>query len=210
MTSLVISVSSILLYILINDNLINDFSTLDTTKVYGASTETINEQLVIYENNQMITIKSHLKDFRAVVFDEYLRRNASPLLGLGEEFVAACDKYDAPKDCTVVLAIARAETDLCKYPPSQTQKNCWGFGGSGANRWYFSNYAEGIDVVTDRLANRYGYEYMVDPDAMEMTYCGQRDSCTKWGELVQKFMDEINRLSVEMGYKDLYSLRTKQ
>jgi|GEM_PF-1379056 len=204
--SFVISIIILCSYVFINNNLINNIYFTDFNTNYFDEGGT-GREIKFVQTNDSFSQKLEIMDFRAVVFDEYFRRNNSPLYGLGSVFVDRCEKYKAPKDCTIMVAIARAETDLCKYPPSQAQKNCWGFGGSGQNRYDFSSYAEGIDVVTERLANGYGYKCMIDPRAMEMVYCGQRPSCQGWGEVILKFMDGINKLSIEMGYQALYSLR---
>lgn len=151
----------------------------------------------------------HTKDFRAFVFDYYLSSQDSPLAGLGDVIVDNCIKHDAPEDCTVLIGIARYETDLCKYPPSQVQQNCWGFGGAGTNRYYFIDYEQGIDLVTKRLSEGYGYYNMTDPNNMEMTYCGPRESCRIWGENVQRTMDDLENLSLELGFGSLYELRTR-
>lgn len=158
-------------------------------------------------NDRDFSFQIYKTDFRSLVIDYYLELNNSPLAGLGRKFVESCDKYGAPADCTVVVGIAKAETDLCNYGPSQQQKNCWGFGGAGSNRYIFNTYSDGIDLVTDRLVNRYGVYYMINPNAMEMTYCGNRPSCATWGEKVQSAMNELNSLSSQMGYAPLYSLR---
>lgn len=146
-------------------------------------------------------------NFREIVFEEYFKRNNSPLQGYAKNFVSACEIYKAPEDCTVVIAIAKVETDLCKYLPSQSQKNCWGFGGAGPNRYLFVSYDVGINLVTNRLVNGYGPEYMVNPNAMEMTYCGPRESCRVWGDNVQSVMDDLEQLSIQLGFPSLYGLR---
>jgi hypothetical protein len=147
-------------------------------------------------------------DFRAIVFDYYFDLNNSPLKGFGRIFVEKCEKYNAPQDCTILIAIAKVETDLCKYLPSQEQKNCWGFGGAGSNRYIFSTYTDAIDLINSRLVNGYGKYNMTHPNNMEVIYCGNDTTCLTWGERVQEAMDELNNLSVSMGYMPLYSLRT--
>lgn len=179
---------------------------LESEYVQGIDTNIIQLNLKkTKENNYNFRVSK--TDFREIVFDYYLELNESPLSGLGSKFVESCEKYGAPNDCTTVLAIARIETDLCKYGPSQVQQNCWGFGGSGENRYYFSSYEDGIDLVTERLVFGYGNYYMINPNEMEMTYCGPRESCRTWGDKVQREMDNINNLSESLGYRSLYSMR---
>lgn len=201
--------SSLIFSLLINTNYNKSSISVLGLEVFNANPNIEKRTFQRITRKERFVINAITVDFRAIVFEEYLRRNNSPLVGLGEVFAESCIKYDAPKDCTVVLAIAAAETHLCKYPPSQKQKNCWGFGGSGANRYIFNNYEEGIDLVTRRLVYSYGHEYMIDPNKMEMVFCGNRPSCAVWGERVVFFMNQINNLAIELGYGSLYSLRDK-
>lgn len=140
-------------------------------------------------------------DYRAIVLDEYFKRNDSPLYGYGEEFVRACKKYKAPYDCTTLPAIAYVETRLCTLDLSHAQRNCWGFGGSGPNRIWFKDYKDAIDLITDRLVNAYGPSYMTNPESMQHTYCGPH--CNVWGPAVQQMRYSINNLAIEMGYPPL-------
>jgi hypothetical protein len=141
-------------------------------------------------------------DYRAIVLNEFFRRNGSPLQGFGADFVAACDKYGAPFDCTTLPAIGYVETRLCNVPQSaHIQKNCWGWGGSGKNRITFKSYTEAINVITEKLVNAYGVKYMLDPKLMQKTYCGQH--CNTWGGSVQSIRYEIDNLAKQMGYPAL-------
>jgi len=141
------------------------------------------------------------KDYRAVVLDEYFKRNDSPLYGYGTVFVEKCNQYGAPFDCTTLPAIAWVETRLCGFSFSHDQRNCWGFGGSGPNRIWFDDYEDAIDLITDRLVNAYGPQYMVNPESMQHVYCGAH--CNAWGPAVQEMRYTINALAIEMGYPPL-------
>lgn len=148
-----------------------------------------------------------LQDPRAYVFDEYFRRNNSPLAGTGDIFVANCLKYNMPTDCTTIVAIARAETDLCKYGGSDSYFNCWGFGGGGIYRMRFSSWDESIDRVSRSLGWSYGTRYILNPRLMATTFCGSEPGCTGWGERVLFFMAEIDRLGSELGVGSLFAMR---
>lgn len=138
-------------------------------------------------------------DPRAYVLDQYFKANNSPLYGTGRLFVEACDRHGAPRDCTTVAAIARAETDLCKYGISATYYNCWGFGGGGKYRMKFNSWEESIDLVTSRLVHNYGESYMIDPSKMERTFCGWEAGCTNWGKRVKFFINEISQYALKVG-----------
>jgi hypothetical protein len=150
--------------------------------------------------NETISSKVDYIDPRAYVLDEYFKANGSPLYGTGKIFVDACERYGAPGDCVTVAAIARNETDLCKYHTSAQYYNCWGFGGGGNDRITFSSWEESINLVTDRLANSYGYKYMLDPSLMERTFCGPDPACIGWGTRIKYFMSEIDQYPLSLGF----------
>lgn len=148
------------------------------------------------------------KDNRGFVLDQYFQKYNSPLFGYGNVFVKACDQYQAPEDCITVAAIAKHETNLCKYPHSAEMFNCWGFGGGGSHRRRFSSFEESIFTVTKVLAQQYGNKYMIDPELMERTFCGTEDPlCAGWGDRVKIIMNEINEFSKSINMGDLFSLR---
>ncbi len=147
-------------------------------------------------------------DERAYVLDQYFKADKSPLFGYGHLFTEACDKYGAPKDCTTVAAIARAETDLCKYLNSAEYHNCWGFGGGGTDRIKFGSWEESIDLVTNRLVTTYGVKYMIDPSLMERTFCGTDAGCTGWGKRIKFYMQDISDYAKKVGLDHtLFDLR---
>ncbi|MCA9380469.1 hypothetical protein KC675_04795 [Candidatus Dojkabacteria bacterium] len=143
-------------------------------------------------------------DFRVKVFDTYFQRGKSPLEGYGKDFLKACEKYGAPEDCTLLPAIGYIETRNCTLAASDRQKNCWGWGGAGENRVVFPDYSTAIDQVTQKLMTIpfYKTEFFNDPVYAQYYYCGQH--CDKWGTYVQQARQDINNLSVELGYRKLF------
>lgn len=178
----------------VNNNIAIQSKHLDVKSLSQAKTKV---DIVRFESQ----LDSGTSDYRAIVLDEYFKRNNSPLLGYGQVFVDACNRYNAPYDCSTLPAIAYVETRLCTLDLSAAQRNCWGFGGSGPNRIWYKTYDDAIDMITDRLVNAYGPSYMVDPSSMQKTYCGQH--CNSWGPAVQQQRYAINRLAIEMGYPPL-------
>ncbi|BCX14062.1 MAG: hypothetical protein KatS3mg085_594 [Candidatus Dojkabacteria bacterium] len=205
----------ILFYLLLNFlGLLILFNNFEYTAQAKAENE-INYKLAVYKTIKESTqsqvkvsrVHSSTKsvDIREVVLEKYFEN--SPLSGTAHLFVEACDYYGAPRDCVTVAAIAKHETDLCRYYTSAQYYNCWGFGGPGIYRTRFNSFRESIFKVTDVLVNQYGNEYMIDPRKMEKVFCGPQDECIGWGSRIIYFMNQINNLSISMGYAPLYSLR---
>jgi hypothetical protein len=169
-----------------------------TSQVLGAETS----DLRINSNISLI-------DERAYVFDQYFLANNSPLYGYGKYFVEKCDEYGAPKDCITIVAIARNETNLCKYSISAEMHNCWGFGGGGEYRIKFNSFEESIDRVTKVLVEGYGRRYIEDPSLMEGTFCGPQDECKNWGNSIKFFIKQIDEFGKSLGVGSLLELRNK-
>lgn len=148
-----------------------------------------------------------LVDERAYVFDQYFLANNSPLYGYGKYFVEKCDQYGAPRDCITIVAIARNETNLCKYKVSAEMHNCWGFGGGGEHRLYFESFEASIDRVSRVLMEGYGTQYLIDPSLMEGTFCGPQDECKNWGNSIKFFIKQIDQFGKDLGVGSLLELR---
>jgi hypothetical protein len=140
-----------------------------------------------------------LTDKRGYLFDMYFKDNNSPLYGTGDLFALACDAYGAPRDCVTVVAIAKHETDLCKYKNSFEMNNCWGWGGGGEYRQSFKDIGEGIWTVTRVLVQQYGQRYMLDPRLMERVFCGPDPECANWGYRVLSLMTELRTYAKNKG-----------
>jgi hypothetical protein len=177
-------------------------SPVTTAQVAGVTTSTPTTNV---PSSQKLTVQE--LDKRAYVLNEYFRINNSPLQGTGEIMVRKCLEFGAPRDCTIVAAIARAETDLCKYHASGSYFNCWGFGGAGPNRIRFTSWEQSIDRVYRSLAFSYGPRYILNPSLMERRFCGSEPGCTGWGRRVQFFVYEIDQLSISMGFGSMLALR---
>lgn len=185
-------------------DIIADVSAQNTLNNYvtAASFQTPPKVLNIQDPKYKTSIKT--VDARAFVLDRYFKLHNSPMYGTGSLIVKKCDQYKAPKDCTIVAAIAHAETDLCKYYNSASYYNCWGYGGAGPNRVYFKSWEESINAMYRTLSNPdwYGNYKMKNPKAMQRTFCGPQAECEGWGNRVEIFMRDINKLAKDMGIKE--------
>jgi len=153
----------------------------------------------LQKNSVSLTVNT--KDYRAAVLDIYFANNGSPLAGQGSLIIQMCDKYALPKDCTLIPAIAYAETKLCTTGISNAQYNCWGWGGSGENRIMFVSYQDSIENIAKGLHNGYG-AILNRPDLIAPHYCGS--ACTNWITAVIKQQAEINNLAFRLGFPSLF------
>lgn len=174
-----------------------DDESIVSPEVLGAQTYRVEKQ------NKLGTFSSKFynSNYRAYVFDMYFEKFDSPLVGHGQNFVDACESYGAPDDCLLMVAIAKAETNLCNTPGSDAQKNCWGFGGSGTNRIVWPNYETSINEVTRRVMEGYGTRFFNDANNGELFYCGAH--CSKWGDVVNGYKAEINEFGVSLGFPSM-------
>lgn len=162
--------------------------TATSARVLGAST-----------GEQYLAPRTYSTSYQGYIFDQYFAQNGSPLYGHGDEFVKACQKYGAPKDCLLLPAIAKVETNLCKTDISAKQYNCWGWGGSGSNRILFSSFPESIDTITRRLMIGYGTRFFNDANYGGLTYCGAH--CVNWGKHVESEKRRLTAFFRAYGYE---------
>lgn len=179
-----------------------DTTSFSTARVIGL----YDEKSVIDSSEYSISSQASNIDKRVYVLDEYFKMRNSPLYGYASEFVAACERHGAPKDCIVLAAIARHETDLCKYYMSAEMRNCMGWGGGGEYRMRFDTFEEHINIAYDVLVNQYGLRFMRNPSLMDTTFCGSEPGCTNWGERIKFFMREIDDFGVSLGVGRLSEL----
>lgn len=155
-----------------------------------------NQENILNSVNADLIQSSYLspefQDYRAFVLDKYFESYESPLRGFGSEFIVACDKYGLSADCSVIPAIAFAETRLCTQALALKQFNCWGFGGSNEKRIIFNDFTESIDYVTKTLAKGYG-NWLFNPEAIDDYYCGI--NCVNWATSVNQQRQAIQNIA---------------
>ncbi len=161
----------------------------------------------IYNPSSKLANSFSTTDIRIYVLEEYFRANNSPLAGTAKLFVEACDKYGAPSDCIGIVAIAKHETDLCKYYTSAQMYNCWGWGGAGVNRIRFESFEQSIDVVTSQTMKYYGAPFLTDFRNGQDFFCGRQDECIGWGDRVNRIARQIDDFSEGLGVGRLTNLR---
>lgn len=198
--SLILAIVVTSLYVVFNQPLKEKFGQINNTPSFEFEVKAKNPPTEVLGESTPARFEMQVEgySYRARVLDLYFQKSNSPLYGHGQDFVDACEKYGAPSDCTLLPAIAKVETDLCKTGISHKQYNCWGFGGSGENRFEYASFEQSIDVITVRLIQGYGKNFFSDPNIGELAYCGRH--CNNWGEHVQSAQTDIKALAKAEGY----------
>jgi hypothetical protein len=195
------SFSQALYFAIKSQNLIGDWHgnlSLDPYwELEESKTTNLQTVQVLGANSNKSNINLNSKSYQAYVLDIYFANHKSPLYGYGQNFVDACRKFGAPGDCTLLPAIAKVETDLCKTGISEQQHNCWGYGGSGTNRILYDNFPEAIDKVTGRIMEGYGRGFFEDANHGALSYCGGH--CVNYGNNVEYEKNQIKALMKSYG-----------
>lgn len=208
----------ILLSILFNVGLlVSRIAAGSSGNILGANSLDIDSQLTVSSSSstKLSNLQSDInyystigiQDKRVYILDSYFKANNSPMFGTAQIIVDKCEQYGAPRDCTIIAAIARNETDLCKYHNSAEMINCWGFGGGGIYRITFNSWEEAIDRVTSVLVQQYGNQYILNPSLMERTFCGDEPGCTNWGDKIKGFVRDIDNYGISIGMGSILSYR---
>ena len=138
-------------------------------------------------------------DLRILTLEEFFNSYGSPLAGFADEFIEADERYGI-ENWQLLPAIAINETNGCQTGISYEQKNCWGWGGSGPNRWVFLTWEQAIDTISYNMIRGYGNDRMNAKD-IQSTYCGT--TCTeygwKWAKGVNYYTKQINDFGEKYG-----------
>jgi hypothetical protein len=146
-------------------------------------------------------------DLRVLTLEDFFQFYKSPLTEYSDDLIEVCEKYDI-KNWQLLPAIAIAETSGCQTGLSFEQKNCWGWGGAGDNRWEFESFDQAIDTIAMNLIKGYGNERMNAKD-MQSTYCGRScmDYGWKWAKGVNSYVIQINNIGEKYGLERTNEIR---
>lgn len=125
-------------------------------------------------------------DARVPIIHSYLSKYGSPLAPHAEKIVTEADK--AGIDFRLLTAIARQESNLCKYAPEDTY-NCWGWGIHKRGTLGFESFDEAIEVVSLGLKQKYIAEGLVTPEEIMSKYTPSSNG--SWAQGVQAFLDDL-------------------
>ncbi len=132
------------------------------------------------------SIKLTEADARIPIIHSYLLKFGSPLAPYAEKIVSEADKVGI--DFRLLTAIARQESNLCKYAPDNTY-NCWGWGIHKAGTLGFESYTEAIEVVSLGLKQKYIAQGLVTPEEIMSKYTPSSNG--SWAYGVQSFLDDL-------------------
>lgn len=132
------------------------------------------------------TIDLHTADARVPIIKNYLSKFGSPLTPYAQKIVEEADKVGI--DFRLLTAIARQESNLCKYSPEGTY-NCWGWGIHKAGTLGFESYEEAIEVVSLGLKQKYISMGLTTPEEIMSKYTPSSNG--SWAYGVSSFMDDL-------------------
>lgn len=138
------------------------------------------------EEYPSVSINLNTADARVPLVKSYLLRYGSPLAPFADKIVSEAEKNGL--DYRLLIAIARQESNLCKFAPENTY-NCWGWGIHKAGTLGFESYEEGIEVVSLGLKQGYIDKGLTTPEAIMSKYTPSSNG--SWARGVQSFLDDI-------------------
>lgn len=175
-TPLIIGVSLFTLYSMKN-NVAKEIDVSSShTKIFAALPDT----------SPSTTIKLIPSDARGEIVKNYLEKYESPLSPYAYYIVNVADQFDL--DFRLLPAIARQESNLCKFVPPGTY-NCWGWGIHSRGTLGFLSYEDGIRTVTEGLKKEYLNKGYTTPDEIMKKYTPLSDG--SWANAVNQFMLEM-------------------
>ncbi len=176
-TPLIIGVSLFTLLSMRNNTSLKEIDlNASNTKIFAALPDT----------SPSTTIKLIPSDARGEIIKNYLEKYDSPLTAYSYYMVNVADEFGI--DFRLIPAIARQESNLCKYIPTNTY-NCWGWGIHSQGTLAFSSYEEGIRTVTEGLKREYINKGYTTPDEIMKKYTPLSDG--SWAEAVNQFLVEM-------------------
>lgn len=138
------------------------------------------------DSTPSLSIKLDVSDARVSLIKNYLKKYNSPLVPYAEKLVSEADKNGI--DFRLLTAIARQESNLCKFAPEDTY-NCWGWGIHKAGTLGFESYDEAIEVVSLGIKQNYIDKGLTTPEEIMKKYTPHSNG--SWANGVRTFLDDI-------------------
>jgi hypothetical protein len=156
----------------------------DSENVLGTTSPQIFAALP--DKSPSTSIKLISSDARGDILKEYLTSYDSPLSPYAYYIVNIADEFNI--DFRLITAIARQESNLCKFIPNNTY-NCWGWGIHSRGTLGFNSYEDGIKTVTEGLSKDYLTKGYTTPDEIMKKYTPLSNG--SWASAVNQFMQEM-------------------
>lgn len=138
------------------------------------------------DSNPSTSFELISSDARGDILKKYLSEYNSPLAPYSYYIVNVADEYNI--DFRLITAIARQESNLCKYIPENTY-NCWGWGIHSRGTLGFNSYEEGIKTVSEGLKKEYLSKGYNTPDEIMKKYTPMSNG--SWANAVNQFLTEM-------------------
>lgn len=132
------------------------------------------------------SIKLISSDARGDILKQYLDNYGSPLSPYAYYIVNVADEHEI--DFRLITAIARQESNLCKFIPENTY-NCWGWGIHSRGTLGFNSFEEGIRTVSEGLSKEYIVKGYTTPDEIMKKYTPLSNG--SWASAVNQFMFDM-------------------
>ena len=143
------------------------------------------------ESGQSSSVLAGVKggDVRPVLVDNFLAKHASPMTGLGKEFVAAADQYGL--DWRLLPAIAFQESNLGKKIPRDSYNPFgWAIYKGATSGVYFDNWSKSINTVAAKIKENYVNNGLNTPETIVTKYTSSNNPT--WVYAVNTAMEEIS------------------
>lgn len=171
--------------------------TIYTTRNSAAATNTPLENLTMIQESynaytatpEILGVSSAMivaKDGRISLVDNFFKKYASPMFGLGKDIVEAADRNKIPFG--YLPAIAQCEGNLGKTIPNNSF-NTWGWGIYGNTMTKFNSWQDAIETVSKGLRTQYFDLGLNTPEKIMPKYTPPSQG--SWANCVNTFLEEL-------------------
>jgi hypothetical protein len=134
----------------------------------------------------LVTVNFLEDNARVEIVRQYLIKYNSPLAPYAKTIVEEADKNGL--DFRLTTAIAQQESNLCKRIPAESY-NCWGWGIHSRGTLGFTDFEEGVKVVSKGIRNAYINEGLITIEEIMSKYTPL--SSGSWANGVTLFMSQM-------------------
>ena len=148
--------------------------------------------------NSIVELKTSIstKDARPIVIENYLKRYASPMAGMGEFIVKKADELGKANDIDptylafLTIAIGQNESNLGKRMPPNCH-NAWGYGIHSSGTLCFETWEEGIGRFMKGVAEDFISKRGLETPEQIMTRYTPHSPNGAWAKGVNQFLSDL-------------------